>query len=408
MRIDSLVSREAERALLSGVVLVARGDHIVFQRGYGRADWERSVPNAPPIRFGIGSITKIMTETVVALLVSEGRLELDAPAAKYLGEFPRGPNGGTVTVRQLLEHRAGVPHRVTTAFEETGRLHPADIVDRVRRVGLLFEPGTKELYSSAGFTCLARVIEVIEGRPFGEILRDRLFRPASMTSATEETGPQLMPRRALPYRLGVTADTLAVASVVYQDLGFLAGAGSVYATAEDLLHYVRALRAGTFGPAGQRQLAPNAGDPWRAWYGRTNGYEASVDYDGARDLTFVFLSNLRSGANWQVRTQVRSMLLGQKLVAVRRPPAVASRFEAPESFVGFYGDPTDPIVIAVVDGHFFRDDSEFYPVAGGRYYLPASGFVMRFSRTADGVVDALVTDRGTGQERTLPRVVGRR
>jgi CubicO group peptidase (beta-lactamase class C family) len=406
-RIDSLVGREADAKLLSGVVLLARGDRIVFQRGYGSADFERQVPNAPSIRFGIGSITKVLTETLVAMLVNDGRLDLDAPVAKYLGDFPRGPNGGVVTNRHLLEHRAGVPHRVTTLSEETTTLHPADIVDRVRKVALLFEPGTKELYSSAGFTCLARVIEVIEGRPFDEILRDRIFRPASMSSATDETGQQLMLRRALPYRLSATADTLAVASVPYQDLSFLAGAGSVYATAEDLLHFSRALRTGVFGVAGQRQGMPNVGTVWRAWYGRTNGYESSVDYEPTQDVTFIFLSNLRSGANWQVREQVKSLLLRRTPVAIPRPPAVASGFEAPASFVGSYGDPADPIVISVVDGHLFRDDSEFYPIGGGKYYLPASGSIMRFSRSSDGAADALLTVRGSGQETSAPRVARR-
>ena len=407
-RVDSLARREADAKLLSGVVLVARGDNILLQRAYGFADWERLVPNASATRFGIGSITKVMTETVVASLTSAGRLDLDAPVAKYLGEFPTGPQGGVVTVRHLLNHRAGVPHRVTTAGEETVTLRPSDIVSRVRKTGLLFEPGSKELYSSAGFTCLARVIEVIEGRPFDDVLRERVFRPASMNSATGETGQQLMLRRALSYRLAATADTVAVASTLYQDLSFLTGAGSIYATAEDLLRYARALAKGTFGEAGRRQIAPNAGDTWRAWYGRTNGYEASVDYEPSQDLTFIFLSNLRSAANWQVREQVRNLLLGRTLAAVRRPPPVISRFEAPDTFVGSYGDPTDPIVISVVDGHLFRDDSEFYPIAGGRYYLPASSFVMWFSRTSDGSIDAMRTIRGNGQETVATRVAGRR
>ena len=49
-------------------------------------------------------------------------------------------------------------------------------------------------------------------------------------------------------------------------------------------------------------------------------------------------------------------------------------------------------VILVRHGHLFRDDNEVYPVAGERYAIPASGSLMRFRRTADGVVDALVTD----------------
>jgi hypothetical protein len=318
-------------------------------------------------------------------------VDLDAPVTNYLGQFPSGPRGGVVTIRQLLDHRAGVPHRVTKVWEETQPLHPSDIVDRVRGAGLSFEPGTAELYSSAGFTCLARVIEVVEGKPFDVVLRDRIFRPASMVTATGETGQQLMSHRAMPYRLGASDAAVAVFSAPYKNLGFLTGAGSVYATAEDLLRFVRALRRGNLGPAGRNQVADSAGLTWRSWYGRTNGFEASVDVDPARDLTFVFLSNLRSGANWQLRDQIRNVLAGRNPTPISRPPAVASTFEAPESILGAYGDPSDPIVLSLVDGHLFRDDNEIYPIANRRYYLPASGSVMRFRRTSDGRVDALIT-----------------
>jgi D-alanyl-D-alanine carboxypeptidase len=59
-------------------------------------------PATAASRFGVGSITKPMTETLVDLLVAEGRLDLDAPASRYLGSFPAGPKGGTVTVLHIL------------------------------------------------------------------------------------------------------------------------------------------------------------------------------------------------------------------------------------------------------------------------------------------------------------------
>ena len=142
-RIDSLAAEEATAGLLSGVMLVARGDRILLQRAYGFASWELRVPATTATRFGIGSITKPMTETLVEMLATEGRLDLDAPVGRYLGSFPAGPQGGPVTIRHLVDHRSGVPHRVTNAMEETVPLHPSDIVERVRARGLLFEPGTR-------------------------------------------------------------------------------------------------------------------------------------------------------------------------------------------------------------------------------------------------------------------------
>jgi hypothetical protein len=212
-----------------------------------------------------------------------------------------------------------------------------------------------------------------------------------MTSATDETGQQLMPDRAMPYRLGAGPVSVAVASAAYKDLGFLTGAGSVYATAEDLWHLVRAIRAGKLGAAAQQRLLDTSQPSWRGWYGRTNGYEASMDFLPAEDLTVVFLSNLRSAANWQIRQQLRNILTGGKPAAIPAPPVVAPRFETPGEVVGLYGDPADPVAITEVDGRLFRDESEFYPIGGRWYYIPASSSTFRFVRDANGVVETMFT-----------------
>jgi len=403
--VDALATPEATAGRLSGIMVIARGDRVIVQRTWGFADWERRVPNSSSTRFGIGSITKVITLTLVDQLAGEGRVDLSAPVARYLPGFPDGPKGGQPTVRDLMTHRAGVPFRVTTVLEETLPLHPADIVERVKVKGLLFEPGTAELYSSAGFTCVARIVEIVENKPFDVVLAERIFRPASMTSATGETGEQLMMNRALPFRLGAGAVNTAVASAQYKDLGFLTGAGSLYATAEDLLHFVRALHNGKFGSVSRKQLGAPTDTVWTGWYGRTNGYESSVDFLPAQDLTFIFLSNLRSAANWQIREQVRHLLSGHAVATIASVPPVAPQFEARGALMGAYGDPVDPVVISESDGRLFRDESEFYPIADGRYYLPASGATFRFARASGGSVDSIITRfPGAAEERALRRV----
>ncbi|MGE3527730.1 MAG: serine hydrolase domain-containing protein, partial [Gemmatimonadales bacterium] len=277
LEIERLVFPHEAAELLSGTILVARGEQVLYRGRYGYANWELREPVNPSTRFGIGSITKAMTEIVVRSLAAEGRLDLDAPVDRYLDGFPAGPAGGKPTIRHLLVHRAGVPHRVTADAEEATVLRPAAVVERVRAAGLLFEPGSRRQYSSAGYTVLARVVEVVTGRPFADVLAERVFEPAGMRGATEETGRGLMTGRAAPYLLGVDAGRLAVEAAPYKDLRFLTGAGSVYATADDLLRFMRALRAGVFGAELAAEMY--GGDPgaWVGLAGRTGGYEASVD-----------------------------------------------------------------------------------------------------------------------------------
>jgi CubicO group peptidase (beta-lactamase class C family) len=400
-RIDSLARPEAAAKLLSGIILVAKGDSILTQRSYGYANWELRVPITAASRFNIGSITKPMTQGVIEMLAEEGRIDTLAPVAKYLPGFPSGPKGGQPTVAQLLAHRAGVPFRVTTPLEESTHLTPADIVERVRKRGLLFEPGARELYSSAGYTCLARVVEVVTGQPFDSVLAARVFRPAGMHSATGETGQQLMAGRARGYRLSPGSTKVTVANAPFVDLAFLTGAGDVYATAMDMFRFVRAAHANKLGSAAHAELTDTS---WTGIYGQTNGYEASVDYYAPLDITFVFLSNLYSLTNYQLRRAVRNLIAGLPTVAMIRPPAVARATQDPAPFLGDYGDADDPVSVSQEHGRLFRDGNEFYPIADGWFYVPGTGARFRFTRGADSSVNGMFSRWESGQERQWARV----
>ena len=100
-RIEAIVLPQVDAELLSGVILVARDDQVLFHKAYGFASWELRVPSSESTRFGIASITKPMTEILVGVLVDTGRIDLEAPVETYLPGFPRGPNGGKpgVTMR---------------------------------------------------------------------------------------------------------------------------------------------------------------------------------------------------------------------------------------------------------------------------------------------------------------------
>jgi CubicO group peptidase (beta-lactamase class C family) len=402
-RIDSLLAPAVEAGALSAVLLVGRGDEVLFDRSVGDASRELGVPNDTSTVFGLASLTKAMTAIIVDALVREGALDLAAPVDAYIEGFPAGPEGGRPTIGHLLAHRAGVPHRVTDAADEAFPLSAADIVERVIDAGLRFEPGTERLYSSAGYTCLARIVELVEGRPWAAVLEARVLGPAGMAASSTETGERLLPGRAVPHRLGASEGRVAIKGVPPKDLRFLTGAGDVFATAGDVFRLARAVENGAFGAGVRRRFRGSDADGWQATEGRTNGYNAFLDLHPARGLTFVFLSNLQSAANWQLRAAIHAVLTGEPPRPIQLPPPVAAGFEPPSEIVGLYDGGGAPIEIAVRDGGLFRADNEFYPVDGDRYYIPGSGSAMRFRRDASGVVDALVTLR-EGGDSVYPRI----
>ena len=96
-QIERLIEPQARADLFSGVILVQRGDRVVFQRAYGFASWELRVANGEHTRFGIASITKPMTEALVSALVERHRLNPRAPVEQYI---PGSRGGPTVESRR--------------------------------------------------------------------------------------------------------------------------------------------------------------------------------------------------------------------------------------------------------------------------------------------------------------------
>jgi CubicO group peptidase (beta-lactamase class C family) len=134
-------------------------------------------------RFEIGSVTKTMTATLLALAVGEGTLSLDDEIGRWLAA---GANGG-ITLRQLATHTSGLP-RLAPGHDASRRADPANpyaayteetATEGVRQV--VVAPGGAHLYSNFGYQLLGLVLERAAGQPYGTLVTQRLLSPLSMT-----------------------------------------------------------------------------------------------------------------------------------------------------------------------------------------------------------------------------------
>ena len=91
--VDDLLTGYHEAGLFNGTVLVAEGDDVVYERGFGEADRSWGTLNTPAARFRIGSVTKQFTAALVLQLVEQDLADLDAPITRYLPTIP--PSRGT-------------------------------------------------------------------------------------------------------------------------------------------------------------------------------------------------------------------------------------------------------------------------------------------------------------------------
>lgn len=301
-RIDAYVEPLLSAGDLSGTLLVARGDRILYERSFGMASHELGVPNGPDTRFNVASVTKPLTRIATLLLVEEGRLALDDGLARWIPDFPRGDE---ITVEHLLEHRSGIPHRVTGDAEVFRPYTASEMAEKAAGADLLFPPGSERGYSSAGYSVLARVLELASGESYADLLDRLVLRPAGAVRSASPRGWALISRRADAYRRG-GAELIRAEPA---NLTFLVGAGSLYSTPRDLFRVVRRIVEGGYG---RRVRAELAEDGALSWNGITYGYRAFVDHRSSGDVTVVFAGNLFTGAVDLLRDGVPRIVAGEE------------------------------------------------------------------------------------------------
>ncbi|MCC8246183.1 serine hydrolase domain-containing protein [Saccharothrix luteola] len=199
--------------------------------------------------FQIGSITKLYTATLIMQLVAEGALDLDAPVISVLPEFAVADAVATktVTTRQLLSHTSGIDGDF---FHDTGRGDDcvAAYVAACAGLGQNHPPGATMSYCNSGFTVLGRIIEVLTGQVWDDVLRERLLDPIGAHSTVTLAEDVLRFRSALGH-LGEPGEEPVPAPV--WGLARSAGpAGTINATAADVVRFARLHLDGGRAPDG--------------------------------------------------------------------------------------------------------------------------------------------------------------
>lgn len=232
----------------SGVVLVAKGERIIFNRAYGMAEQSFNVPNNLTTKFHLGSMDKMFTGVAVAQLVQAGTLSYQDTLAKILPDFPDRQRAEKITIHQLLTHTAGTGDFISNpefrAHRERFR-NTADYLPLIANEPLLFEPGSRWSYSNSGYLIVGLVIEKLSGESYFDYVRDHIFTVAGMNDTGYYELNEVVPNRAIGYLRDAAEDPFGMnprrSNVMFLGLkGNSAGGG--YSTAPDLFRFAQALR----------------------------------------------------------------------------------------------------------------------------------------------------------------------
>src|SRR6266704_1220712 len=166
-------------------VAVAVNGKLVWSEGFGYADAARRRPVTRETQFRIGSVSKPLTATAVALLYEQRKLDLDAPVQRYVPTFPE--KGYPISTRQLTGHLAGIRHYRDREF--FSNRHYATVLDGLKIFqddSLLFPPGTRFSYSSYAWNLVSAVVEGASGEDFLRYMAVHVFRPLGLTRTTPD------------------------------------------------------------------------------------------------------------------------------------------------------------------------------------------------------------------------------
>jgi CubicO group peptidase (beta-lactamase class C family) len=237
----AVLDRAVVESGFSGAVLVARGDTVLLEKGYGQANVELGVPNTPRTAFRIGSVTKQFTAAAILRLHERGRLHLDDPVCRF---FPGCPDAwARISLHDLLTHSAGVPDLYGIAQYRQEPAQPRTVpalLALFRDEPLDFEPGDRFGYSNSGYVLLGAVIERVGHVPWSAFLEEELFRPVGMANTAYDRPGALVPNRAAGYR-GTRG--VATANAAFRDMSDSFAAGGLYSTVGDLYRWERALNS---------------------------------------------------------------------------------------------------------------------------------------------------------------------
>jgi CubicO group peptidase (beta-lactamase class C family) len=241
-RVDRYVHAQVAKSDFSGVVLLAQdGKKVLVSKGYGLANREHNVPNAPHTKFRLGSITKQFTAMAVLQLEEAGKLAVRDSICRYLDDCPE--TWQPITIHHLLTHTAGIFNFTSDPqYPRTWMLPspPSKTMKRFRDRPPEFAPGSRFKYSNSGYTLLALIIERASGQPYRDFLRRSIFEPLGMNDTGQDSHADILKHRASGYSMFAAK----VVHAPYHDMSIATGGGDLYSTAEDLYKWDQALYTG--------------------------------------------------------------------------------------------------------------------------------------------------------------------
>ena len=429
VRMSAVLDAAAAGDKFMGSVLVAQDDAVLFAESRGWANLEWKLAHTPATKFRIGSVTKQFTAAAILLLEERGKLRVEDPLSKFVAAAPEAWK--RVTLRQLLNHTAGVPS--FTDVPEYGMRKrspetPAQTIAHLADRPLEFEPGEQFKYSNTGYVLLGWIVELVSGQSYAEFVREHLFQPLGMNDSGYDSNTAIIPQRAAGYVPGPGGPTNAP----YVDMHVPHGAGALYATPADLHRWNQGLFGGKVLSAGslEKMIAPAKGGyafgltvatkngrKVISHGGGIEGFNAQLAYYPESKVTVVVLANVNGSAFGELAERLAAVAQGDsvKLPSERQPVEVPAAVL--QRYVGVYQlNPRITVTLRLSNGQLTTQLSgqaalPIFAESEKKFFLKVVDAQLEFVTDDTGRVTGLLLHQG-GRTQTAARisdtVVGRK
>ena len=254
--LDGLMPTALKTAEVPGaVVVVVKDGQVLFEKGYGFADYKSGKPVDPKTTlFRPGSVSKLFTWTAVMQQVEAGKIDLDADINRYLDFHIPAYHGLPVTMRMLMQHRAGFSETARDLLTYVKAPPPLDVVLKRYVPPRIFTPDEGPGYSNYGASLAGYIVQRVSGEPFDDYIQRHIFAPLGMAHATfvQPLPAALAPDMSTGY---ATADQPGKGFEIIS----LPPAGSLSATGDDMARFMIAhLQDGQY--AGAQILQPKTAE----------------------------------------------------------------------------------------------------------------------------------------------------
>lgn len=217
---------------------------------------DQQIPMRPDTIFDLASMSKLFTSMAAVQLIQQGKIDLNAPVAKYVPAFAQ--NGkGDITVRNVLTHTAGLPPDPSPSLCTYANNEQRWAA--VNAIKPTAPPGTTYVYSDVSMMATQEVIEAVTGKTLDAVVRDQITAPLGMHDTMYNPPKSLWPRVAATEYQPWTGRTMIQGTVHDENaycLGGVAGHAGVFSTAHDIAVLAQTiLNGGSYGTA--RIMSPD-------------------------------------------------------------------------------------------------------------------------------------------------------